>query len=309
MIISRLLSKMFVFLVLMLIGYAGARKKFFGPDFAKSASKLVINVFLTASILSSVVGKKPDISNSQLMKILLLMALIVVISYILALITVRLFKLGGENSPVAVLLISVMNNMFVGLPIVQDLYGPTAVLYIMVSNIPFNIILYTFGAWLLKRGRGNGEKSSFRFKDILSAPLIAALAAFLLFLTDIPIPGFIQELIGSLAGATMPMSMIVIGATLGPINILDAFRDKKVYIICFVRLILCPVLIWFIMRFFTNDPTLLATSVVIAGCPSAVIVSVFALQYDYDAVYSSKGVLATTTLSLVTMPLIISILL
>lgn len=299
-----LLSKMFTFVVLMLVGYMGARQGWLGRDFARSTSKLVINVFLSASVINSVTGTRPDISRSELWYIIAIMFLVLGLSYVMAAVFVRVFM--GKNREEAVvteLLLGVMNTVFVGLPILQEVYGPTAVLYLAMSNIPFNVLLYTYGVWRLRSGKDSGGKFSFNLKEIMSVPLIATLIALAIFIFDVPVPGLFQSLIASLAPATMPLSMIVIGATLGPVNLLDAFKDKRMLLVCLFRLVVYPLVIWGLCGLFVSDPILLASCVIIAACPSAIVVTVLSLQYKYDAVYSSKGVLASTSLSMLTMPL------
>lgn len=100
----------------------------------------------------------------------------------------------------------------------------------------------------------------------------------------------------------MPVSMIVIGATLGDVKLTDAFREKRVYILCLMRLVIIPAVTLFVLRMLTDNAELLASTVIMAACPSGVAVTVLALQYDYDATFTSKGVLATTVLSMVTLP-------
>jgi len=172
-----------------------------------------------------------------------------------------------------------------------------------MSNIAFNVLLYTYGVWRLRCGKGSGGKFSFNFREVFCIPLVATLAALVIFLFDIPLPGVVLSLVNAISPATMPLSMIVIGATLGPVSLLDAFREKRVWLICFFRLVAYPLIIWGILSFFITDAVLLASCVIIAACPSAVVVTVLSLQYKYDAVYSSKGVLASTTLSMLAMPL------
>ena len=70
----------------------------------------------------------------------------------------------------------------------------------------------------------------------------------------------------------------------------------------FVRLVLCPLIFMLLMPILPGDKALLGSAVIIAGCPTAVVISVLALQYDYDASYSSKCILMTTVLSMITLP-------
>ena len=69
------------------------------------------------------------------------------------------------------------------------------------------------------------------------------------------------------------------------------------------KLAVSPALVWLALTALGCDGVLLASCVIFAACPSGVIVSVLALQYGYDASYSSKGVLVTTVLSMLTLPL------
>ena len=304
---TQLLNTMIVFVVLMTIGYVGARKKIFGSEFTQASSKLVLNVFLTASVLNSVTGDQPNLSASQLWHVMLLTSLSIVLCYILGGIVIRIFSPGSDNSAIMELLTSVPNTMFVGLPVVQELFGSTAVLYIAMSCIPFNVLLYSYGVWRLKSSKGSkGER--IRIKDVITIPFIATVVSRFVFFFHIPMPGAAAKLISILAPATMPISMIVIGSTLGRVHLLDAFKEKRVYIVCLFRLIAAPLLAWFALSFLTSDPILLATCVIIAGCPSGVICTVMALQYGHNAELSSKGVLASTTLSMITLPVIASFL-
>ena len=61
-------------------------------------------------------------------------------------------------------------------------------------------------------------------------------------------------------------------------------------------------------RLLTSDPVLLTTAVVIAASPSAVIVSVLTIQYGRDAIFTSEGILHSTVLSMLTIPLIVYLL-
>ena len=105
----------------------------------------------------------------------------------------------------------------------------------------------------------------------------------------------------------MPMSMLVIGTSLGSVGLLDAFKDSRLAAASFVRLLLVPVITFFVCRFLTSDPELLLICTIIAGCPSAIIVSILSIQYGGDGVFSSQTVLHSTVCSIVTLPVIVRI--
>ena len=303
--VSVLIPKMIVFVVLMVIGYLCAKTNFAGREFTKDASKMVINVFMSATIINSVLVSDARLSGGELLQVMLVLCMSVGVCWVLAAVSCRLVGLG-DKAPLFELLIAVMNNMFIALPVVETLFGSQAVFYCSLSCIPFNVLLYTFGIYRLQGGEGKG---SVRLRDIFSVPLLATLVALVIFLLRPPVPPVVKELASTMSAATMPLSMIVIGSSLGSVSLLDAFKKGKLYLMCVIRLLLCPLLVWLLAGLMTDDLMLRVTATIIAAAPSGVIVSVLAIQYDRDAVFTSEGVLLSTVFSMLTIPLIVAIIL
>ena len=301
--LSTLLGKMLVFAVLMLIGYLMARRGAIGPAFTRTASSLVLNVFMVGTILNSMISTGAERDLSNLPEIILVTFMMTLIGYVTAWLVTRLVRIEPDNAPSFEILMGVGNSMFIALPIAGALYGAYAVFIVSLSCIPFNVFLYSYGVW---RIRGT-ESGKLRVKDMFSIPLIATLLGLLILVLDLSVPKVIVDIFSSLSGATMPMSMMVIGASLGSVSLLDAFRNPKLAILSAVRLILIPILTWVICRFLTDDPVLLMTCMIIAASPSAVIVSVIAIQYGRDGVFASEAVQHSTICSIVTIPLLIQL--
>lgn len=298
---SPLISKMLIFVVLMVIGYVCARTKFAGREFTRDASKMVINVFMSATIINSVLVADIRLDSRELGIVMLALCLAVGVCWIMGALSCRLLRLG-EREALFELLVAVMNNMFIALPVVETLFGSQAVFYCSLSCIPFNVLLYTVGVYRL---RGPGSGGGINLRDIFSVPLLATMAALLIFLLHPPVPAAAKELAGTMAAATMPLSMIVIGSSLGSVSLLDAFKNWKLYILAAVRLVICPLLVWLLLGLVTEDMVLRVTSTIIAASPSGVVVSVLAIQYDKDAVFSSEGVLLTTVFSMLSIPAVV----
>ncbi len=300
---SALLNKMLIFLVLMVIGYVMARRGKIDRGGVKVISSLTLNVFLTASILNSVISVQNEMSWSDLGQLLLLVWVMQLLGYAVAWPVARFVPVEQEHKSVFELLMAMGNTMFVGLPVVDALFpGTNAVFYVSLSCLPFNVLLFTYGVWRLQSGRADAR---LRLRDIFSIPLLAALAGLLLFLLRPPLPNAVVGLISTLSGATTPLSMLVIGASLGSVSLLEAFRPGKLYLASLVRLLVIPLLTWLVCGLLTKDPVLLMTMVIVAGCPGPIVITVMANQYDLDAVYTAKSTLQSTVLSLLTIPLLV----
>ena len=294
-----LIQKLIIFVTLMLVGYVGARRGPFTPDFAKAASKLTLNVFMSASILQSVISNPPEMSGGELAYALLVAFLVLLLSYVVAGLLTRLLPIRKDRKPLFELLTAVMNPMFIGIPVAEILLGTQGVFYIALSNAFFNLLIYTYGVWRIK----SGDQSKVRLKDVISVPLIVTVLSVVIFAFRIQFPDMLVGLINSMAPATMPMSMVVIGASLGRVSLLDAFREKSLYLVAALRLLLMPVLTWLLFQVLPTDPVLRCAMLIMSACPSGIIVSILAIQYGRDAEYCSKGILLDTALSMLTIPL------
>ena len=297
---TALLSKMVLFIILLLIGYFASRKGFLSKDFSKSASWLLLNVFLVASILNSVLGERPSLPNNELWMALLFMTVVMVLCYVLGMIFSRFDH--DQTAVQTFLLISVVNSLYVGMPVAQALCGSEGVFYVGLSSVPFNILLYTWGMWALRHGKG---KKGIRLKEMISAPLISALLSLLIFVIDLHVPKIVSDLLGSVASATVPISMLVIGATLGNVSLSEAFSKKKLYLINLVRLIVAPLLTYFLLRLFTENKPLLVSLVIVAACPCGVLSTPLSIQYGYDPEYPSECIMLSTALSMITLPALV----
>ena len=302
--VAALLNKMVVFILLMLIGYYLAKRGIVGKEFTRTASKLVIDVFMVDTILSAILSSGGDVTLGNLKDIIILTFDMQIIGFVIAAFVSRFVSLPENQAPAYEILMGIGNSMFIALPIAGAIYGAYAVFIVSVSCIPFNVLLYSYGVWRLK---GGGAGKSIHFRDMLSVPMITTICGILLLVLNVPVPKAISEFLTAIGGATMPMSMLVIGSSLGTVSLLDAFRNRHLALLSAVRLLLIPAVTWLVCRLITSDSVLLMTCMIIAASPSAVIVSVLAIQYGQDGVLSSEAVQHSTICSLVTIPLLIKI--
>ena len=75
-----------------------------------------------------------------------------------------------------------------------------------------------------------------------------------------------------------------------------------------VRLLVCPLLTWVVLRPLVSG-MMLSLPVIMAACPSAILVTALCLQYGRSDAFASKCIFLSTILSAVTIPLLIWLLL
>lgn len=302
--LSTLLTKLLIFFTLMLIGYLYARSGKLSDGFAASAGKLTLNVFLTATILNSVFNLEMNFSGREIAIAMLVLTVCICLPYPISFIIGRFVPLRAERQGVFELLCAVPNTGFFALPLLQELLGAQAVFYFTLSTIPFNLMLFSYGAWRLESGKGG----KINLCNAFSMPFFGGIAALILIFTGLPVPRIFKELAGAMSGATMPLSMLVVGSSMAAIKPLDIFKEKSLYLTSLARLVVIPLIVFFITGLLTKNPSLLATVAVISCCPAASAITPMCYEHGAEAAYASGGMMMQTLFSFVTIPLLLAVL-
>lgn len=211
--LSTVFAKMAMLILIMLLGYLCARIGITGPEFNKRVTPLMITVLLPATILNSVLGA-PAFQAIEIVDYILVLTVMVALQMLPAWLLPRLLRTRGEDAGAMRLTTAFGNVGFVGLPVVAAIFGEEMVFFASLCNIPFNLALYSSSASQL-----SPEGGRVRWQDVLNAPVIATLLSIVLLLTHVPVPGVIADTISAVSGVTIPLSMIVIGTSLGAISV------------------------------------------------------------------------------------------
>lgn len=192
------------------------------------------------------------------------------------------------------------NCGFMGIPLVNGLFGMEGVFYLTAYMTVFNIFVWTQGVRLMV-GKMKGKEM---IKTLLSPAILATVLGFLAFLLQVRIRGPVEEAASYVASMNTPLAMLVAGGTMADVDWKRMFQKKRIYLVTFIKLILVPALILFIYQYLPIDSTILGTTVIAAACPVAVTGTLFALRYDKNRTYAAELFTVTTLFSAVSIPVI-----
>lgn len=302
--LQTILNQMGILVIIMLVGFVCAKLGVTGPAFNKSSSGVVMNVLLVSTILASSMTSSLEMDMLEVLKLVGISVLVLAISSLVGLVLPRLLRVSKEDSGIVFFAVMMMNSVFVAFPVIEAMYGSDGIFYASMSNIPFNLLAYTVGV-----GSIRGDKGGMNLKKAFTPPLIATIVGVVILLSGVRMPSIVVQTCSTIGKATVPMSMLVIGTSLGGFPVREALSDWRVYVISFVRLLVCPVLTWLLLRLFITDSMTLGVFTVLSCAPSAMLASVFSIQYGKNEKLASQCVFISTVLSAVTMPLLIWVLL
>jgi predicted permease len=298
-----IITQIVVLFLIMIVGFFARKKNIINSQVNKGFTEFLLNITLPFLIITSF---NFDFSMEMLQKsgvVLVYTVCIFVIAYLIG----RVLYAKYPKDIKSVLMFSAMfsNCGFMGFPIVESVYGKEGVFYAAIFNMPFNILIWTVGISLFI---GKKDLSTIK-KALLNPGTIAVYIGVFIFLFSIKIPGPIYKTLEMVGGMTSPLSMIVIGAMLGEMNIKEVFSSLSAYYSTFVRLILVPLVVFVILKLLGASGMILGVLVLISAMPVAANTAIMSEKYEANSAFASKCIFISTVLSTFTIPLIIMLIL
>lgn len=299
--IRAVINQMLVLLILLIMGVIAAKTGVVDGEMNRRLTKFTLTIPQTCMILGSVLNVDLGLTLPRILWVLVLGCVMYGILILLGFLVPRIFKAKADDRGLYSFMTIFGNTGFMGFPVVNAIYGPTALFYAALLNIHFNTLAYSLGISLV----GNkGEKMKIDWRKLVNAPLVAAAISIIIVCFHIRVPQPVADAVDMMGDMIVPCSMVIIGSSLGSQKVKDIFGDWRAYAFAPVRLILCPVLLWFILRLFIRDPMLLGTMTILGGMPVAAMATMLSIQYGGNEKAASRTVFVTTVLSVVTIPFI-----
>lgn len=285
------------------VGYICKKTGVMDADFDKKLSGLVLSATLPALILASVlnVDSLPDpVLMGQIIGLSVLSyALFIPIAYLA---TYALRIPDGRRGVYRFMLIF-GNTGFIGYPVLSAIFGPQTVVYAVVYNIVFNLLSFTFGAWLIASDNEYGVKVRMSWRDFVTPCNIATLATMALAFCGVHAVPVVGPALSTIGSFTTPATLLIVGSSLANLPAAKLMGTPRLWIACLVRMVATPLLIFAVMRPLVGG-ALLGVVVVLAAMPVATNGTMFCYQYGGDAKTMAQGTFITTILALVTIPLL-----
>ena len=302
-----MLQQMTVMFLMMAVGYLCYKKQILTEEVSKKVSAIVVNVANPCMILSSALTDQ-KMQGKELLQTLAIVALMYVFLLVLAQLLPKILRIRKESRGAYAAMVVFANIGFMGFPILSAMYGNGALLYGSVFQIPFNILIYTYGVAVLTRKPDAGGKAELdrieMLKKIFNIGVIACIAAMFIYFLRIPVPSFLQAFITNLGNLTAPLSMMIIGASLAQMPLKELFLDGKLLVFSLVKLLLLPAIWMLMVNRLAEQEILRGVCLVMMATPAGSMTAMLAQQYGGDYETASRGVALTTVLSVITMPVL-----
>lgn len=283
------------------VGFIVVRGGLFGTKECTTFSKIVAYICSPCAIFSAYMV---DFSMERLQG--LFIAVIVALLWHIAVIGItNIFGRTFDLNRIEQTSIIYTNAGYLVIPVVYAVLGSEWVFYTSAFSM-----IQTQLVWSHGRSTICGEKKVEWKKVLLNPNFIAVYAGLTVFIFRISFPGIIETSISDFGTMVGTLSMFVIGMLIGSQKLRTLFNEKRVYVVCFLRLFVIPVItvvaFWGVQKIVTlSDINSVLMIVLWAACaPVGATVTQLCQLFGEDSEYASKINLVSLLFCVVTMPLI-----
>lgn len=302
-----LLKYIFLFTVLMIPGYSMGKRKRMEEGAMTSIANILTDIAMPFLVFFKLLDI--DIRNLRISYIACCILLPIVIELSLVGISSLVFRKKEDRSqyPIDRFCTFLPNVGFIGIPLACSIFpdAPEVALYVSLVNIVSSYMLLTMGIFTLTE-----DKKDISVKKLLTSPVLLAIVLGLLgsMLPENPVTRFASDYSGYLANLATPLSMLVLGYNMANLSFIRLLKDKGVYLVSLLRLIVSPLLtivVLVIVQKILRVPMeygLVMAMFIAMGVSNAGTAPAMAKKYNMDGEHAAAVTIGTTILSVVTIP-------
>ena len=294
------LEVMVMLFTMVILGYTACKLGYMGDKFDKKLSSIVVDITCPLLVLSSVMGdEKPD--RSLILPLVGVGFLTYIILLVFGFWVPRFISKNHDDQGMIGFSLMFANVGFIGYPIVASIFGPKAVFYAALLNVPNTFFIFTAGVMLVK---GEYSIRQFNPKVLLSPALIGAFIAALLVAFGVHTPEMIARPITMVGNITVPAALMIIGSSMARLPLHEIIGSGKVYATSFLRLVIVPLSVYFLFRLCGVNTLINNINTVVIAMPVASFGTMFCMKYGRNPSLMTEATFITTLFSIITIPLI-----
>ena len=310
------LEKMIELFLIIIVGYGAYKIKFIDGGVKIALTKLILNITMPCTIMASVMTAEELPDAAMILKLLLIATVEYVIYFVLAKLTTKVLRLTGSKKAVAEFAIIFANVGFVGFPVTYAVFGESSTFYTMIFNLPFNVLCYSLGVYLLQQGAADSEKRAFIkelpkrsrinkiWKLFMTPAMIASVISLVIAFTKVKTPMLIADTCDMIGKITTPGALMIIGCALAQMPLKEMFGDIKAYLFTFICVVVTPAVVYLCYFTFVTEPLALGEAVIMAGLPVATAGTMLCVEYGGDEKFMAQITFLSTLASVISIPLI-----
>ena len=292
------MSNLILLFVCLIIGIVLKKSKIIPENFHTSLNAFVINISLSAFSLYYI--SKIELNSSVIYPVLVVWIGI----FAAILFFAGLGKIFGWKSSLIGALIMCAgfgNTSFVGIPLIQAMYGEEGLKTVMLVDQPGFVALSTVGILVANFYSGSKDSLLKHLSKILKfPPFIAFVIALFLNIFSIEIPKDFDEVLMKLGATTVPLALVSVGSQMQWKKI-ERKEGFHLFIGLLFKLVLLPLLILVIYKYiFHQSGDVIDICILEAAMAPMITAAIIASAHDLEPKFCNLMVAVGIPLSILT---------
>mgnify|MGYP003489717917 FL=1 len=292
------MSNLILLFVCLIIGIVLKKSKIIPDNFHTSLNAFVINISLSAFSLYYI--SKIELNSSVIYPVLVVWIGI----FAAILFFAGLGKIFGWKSSLIGALIMCAgfgNTSFVGIPLIQAMYGEEGLKTVMLVDQPGFVVLSTVGILVANFYSGSKDSLLKHLSKILKfPPFIAFVIALLLNIFSIEIPKDFDEVLMKLGATTVPLALVSVGSQMQWKKI-EKKEGFHLFIGLLFKLVLLPLIILVIYKYiFHQNGDVIDICILEAAMAPMITAAIIASAHDLEPKFCNLMVAVGIPLSILT---------
>lgn len=292
------MSNLILLFVCLIIGIVLKKSKIIPENFHTSLNAFVINISLSAFSLYYI--SKIELNSSVIYPVLVVWIGI----FMAILFFAGLGKIFGWKSSLIGALIMCAgfgNTSFVGIPLIQAMYGEEGLKTVMLVDQPGFVALSTVGILVANFYSGSKDSLLKHLSKILKfPPFIAFVIALLLNIFSIEIPKDFDEVLMKLGATTVPLALVSVGSQMQWKKI-EKKEGFHLFIGLLFKLVLLPLIILVIYKYiFHQNGDVIDICILEAAMAPMITAAIIASAHDLEPKFCNLMVAVGIPLSILT---------
>ena len=288
-----------ILFIFAIIGFTLCKTKKIDSSHTKFLSTLVVWVFLPATTFKSFATNFTVKYITEKYDIIIISAIALIVISTLAFFLSKILTKDKYRRSVYTYSLTVPNSGYMGIPLTQAIYGEAMLLNVLLFSLPLQLYLYTIGYCSL-------TKTKLTFKKLLNPPLTAILLGAIFGLSGLTLPEFAVDFLSTASAPMGPCTMLILGMTLSEYNFGKLLKPNMNYLVSFMRLIAIPAVTVIILKWL-NLENVIMPALIVYSMSCGLNTVVFPKLVDEDCETGAALALISTTLSMATIPLMLSV--
>jgi predicted permease len=310
--------------LLITLGFFSYKKGILNEKARVAISAIIVNITNPCLMISSMLGGDERVSGQLLLLGLLGAFVTYAILIGIAELIPRIFNVEKGDRYSYFFLTLFGNIGFIGIPLTSAVLGEKALVYVCFHNLVFCFIVYTIGiskidrAVMEQKGRENSQedgslgsdsvarKSTWgsNLKSMINPGTLAGVIALVFYVAGLNLPNILMLTIDYAGRSTTFLSMMVLGTAVAKMPVKRVVRNYRLITFSLVRLIPIPIIILYILKLFIHDDLILHTCALMLAVPAGNMPLIMATKQGLKAETISDGIVLSTVLSIITIPIV-----